>query len=75
MEQSKRSKSADEQLHDTVGNDTDAKVVYDNEPKRQKQQAEESREQDEGLAETFPASDAPAPSDPTSAPAPTPEDK
>lgn len=75
MEQAKRTKSADEKLHDQTGDKPEAKVVYDNQTAQQQQQAEESREQDEGLEETFPASDAPAPSNPTSAPVPETEDE
>lgn len=65
--------SADEQLHDKAKGTDGMKTVYDNQPADQRKQAAQSAEQDEGLEESFPASDAPAPSDPTSAPAPAKE--
>ncbi len=65
MDKQKRTKSADERLHDTTGGDVKGDVVYDHEPNSQKQ-ANELPENDEQSAESFPASDTPAHSDPTS---------
>ena len=69
MDTQKQTKSPDERLHDKEGGDVKGNVVYDNEPEAQKQ-APESRQQDEQAAESFPASDTPVHSNPTSSPAP-----
>lgn len=74
MDKQKRTKSPDERLHDKEGGDVKGKVVYDREPQSQKQ-AQNSQQHDEQVAETFPASDPPAQSDPTASPAPDDKDK
>ncbi|HEU4328781.1 MAG TPA: hypothetical protein VFS21_36925 [Roseiflexaceae bacterium] len=64
----KRKKPVDERVYEqTRGAEEGASVVYDHEPEHCKPAdgAEQQRVQDKAVADSFPASDAPAPSAPT----------
>ncbi|GAB4214665.1 MAG: hypothetical protein OHK0022_53510 [Roseiflexaceae bacterium] len=68
MAEKRSKKPVDEQVYEqTRGTDEGVSVVYDHEPEHCKPAdgAEQQRIQDKAVADSFPASDAPAPSAPT----------